>query len=294
MNKIISWIIKNKLKTFFIILGLLFLLIGIPLIINRLYASDIVLVYTEWGAKEVLAFYGSVLTFIGTTSLGVLSLYQNSIFKKSNENKEKLTIRPYLFTSINDEQPMYLSENTEEYVLIDFVNDSFCIKHTSRNTHSAILNYTHKKKEYDEFLKLPEDEKEHAKHIKLLEEQTDIINKLQKRFELVRYEITNAGHGNAIKINMTLNNDKLLPLFCLPTNSSKEVLLLFDFNNVKYNKEFSFKMKFSFYDVENNGPYYQEEVFYISKNDDGNLSLRFKEQISSPHENKEDTHNANT
>lgn len=90
MKDIINWIKNNKLKTFFIILGLLILFIGIPLIINYLYLSDLVLVYTDWGAKEVLSFYGSVLTFLGTTSLGIVTIILSN--QANDMNKRMLDL----------------------------------------------------------------------------------------------------------------------------------------------------------------------------------------------------------
>lgn len=284
---------KKQCKTILIIISIflsLVAIIAVPIIINELYMKNDGYL-TLWGAEEVLSYYGNVLAFIGTVLLGALSLYQNNIFKKSNENKEKLMIRPYLFTVIEDENPIYLAENEKEYILIDYMGDEFRVKHSSRNIHSEIGNYKHKKKEYSDFLNLPKDKQEHSKHLRLLQEQTDIVNNLNQRFELVRYKIANAGQGNAINIDITLNGGKVVPLFCLTQNESKELLFLFDFKNAIKNNEYTFNIEFSFYDIEVDKPYHQKETFYINKDSDNNLSLRFKEQISIPY-NKEDTQNA--
>lgn len=81
-----------KLKILIIFISILVmdvLFIIIPLIINGLYESDYVLVYTDWGAKEVLSFYGSVLTFLGTTSLGIITVkLSKEANKTNNEMKE--------------------------------------------------------------------------------------------------------------------------------------------------------------------------------------------------------------
>lgn len=44
--------------------------------------------FTLWEAKDVLAFYGSYISFIGTILLGILALYQNDIFKKENDKAQ--------------------------------------------------------------------------------------------------------------------------------------------------------------------------------------------------------------
>ena len=79
--------------------------------------------------------------------------------KKSNEKREKLMIKPYIFTSIEYENATYLTKEKKEYTLIEYSNSGgeFHVKHSSRNTHSAISDYERKEKEYSDFLKLPKD-----------------------------------------------------------------------------------------------------------------------------------------
>lgn len=278
---------NNVYLLILLIVVIIFAIVGIPIIINELYTGNNGYL-TKWGAKDVLAYYGSVLAFIGTVLLGALSLYQNNVFKKSNEKREKLMIKPYIFTSIEYENATYLTKEKKEYTLIEYSNSGgeFHVKHSSRNTHSAISDYERKEKEYSDFLKLPKDKQDYSKQIRLLEEQTNILNCLNKRFLLVIYDVTNAGHGNAINIDITLNKNKITPLFCLSQNQSKELIFLFDFQNAKHNKEYTFNIEFCFYDIECDIHYHQEETFYINKDSESNLSLRFKEQISKPH-NKE-------
>lgn len=76
-----------------IILVLGFLIIGVPCIINELYKKNDGYI-TLWGAEEVFSYYGNVLAFIGTGALGILSLYQNHIYKVSNERNYRNEKRP--------------------------------------------------------------------------------------------------------------------------------------------------------------------------------------------------------
>lgn len=59
----------------------LFLIIGVPLIINKCYIKNEGFP-TVWGGSDVLAYYGAALSFIGTVILSTLALWQN---QKANE-----------------------------------------------------------------------------------------------------------------------------------------------------------------------------------------------------------------
>lgn len=62
----------------------------IPFLINLSFKySSIDLFSAEWSAGDLLSFYGTVLSFIGTTFLGCLTLYQNHIIKKNSDNRMK-------------------------------------------------------------------------------------------------------------------------------------------------------------------------------------------------------------
>ena len=62
-------------------------------------------------------------------------------------------------------------------------------------------------------------------------------------------------------------------MFCLSQNQSKELIFLFDFQNAKHNKEYTFNIEFCFYDIECDIHYHQEETFYINKDSESNLSI---------------------
>lgn len=69
--------ISTKWKIIILFLLIIFVIL-IPIGINQLYKIDKGYVYvTMWNAADVLSYYGSVLTFIGTAFLGVAVMYQN-------------------------------------------------------------------------------------------------------------------------------------------------------------------------------------------------------------------------
>ena len=72
------WVLAIILVAFFII--------GIPLLINECYIKDSGYL-TVWGGSEVFAYYASVLSFIGTVILGVITVWQN---RKAIDTNNKL------------------------------------------------------------------------------------------------------------------------------------------------------------------------------------------------------------
>ena len=80
---------RKKLPYKITIIAIFILSILTVFVINESYKMNTGYL-TLWGANDVLAFYGSFLGFIGTTSLGIISLYQT---KKANDVNKKLADR---------------------------------------------------------------------------------------------------------------------------------------------------------------------------------------------------------
>lgn len=85
-EEIKNFILKHKVVAS--IIGILILLF-IPIIINELYKIGRGYV-TMWGAADVLSFYGSFLSFLGTVILGIVAFWQNHKAHKLNEDFQKL------------------------------------------------------------------------------------------------------------------------------------------------------------------------------------------------------------
>ncbi|WP_313074746.1 hypothetical protein [Lacrimispora sp.] len=86
-----KWLLNHKV----ISLTGLFLVVGMPLIINGVFKKpatfEILRAGAEWNEGVILGYYGSVISFIGTVLLGGLSLYQNELYRKENNKlNEKL------------------------------------------------------------------------------------------------------------------------------------------------------------------------------------------------------------
>lgn len=78
------WIQSHKKICVWIIILFIFFIIIIPFILNKIYSFTAPLEFfnVSYSRDTVLNYYGAVLTFIGTVSLGVVTVYQNSIAQK--------------------------------------------------------------------------------------------------------------------------------------------------------------------------------------------------------------------
>ncbi|MBE5936036.1 MAG: hypothetical protein E7262_09635 [Lachnospiraceae bacterium] len=86
--------IDKELKKSFRI-GLLLLIIGIfigPVLIHYMYwlGEKYPFIKVAWDEKDMLAYYGAVLSFLGTTILGALTLYQNKSIQAEADKRVKL------------------------------------------------------------------------------------------------------------------------------------------------------------------------------------------------------------
>lgn len=80
---------KKILWIVIIIVGVILLVCSIPLWIDKLYNINPLhdFFFIKFSQSDILLFSGSALTFIGSTILGVLTLYQN---KKSQEKTDEI------------------------------------------------------------------------------------------------------------------------------------------------------------------------------------------------------------
>lgn len=78
-------------KHLFLLIGVFAISILIPIIISRLFevSESHVLVRTLFDQDEILSYYGSYLSFIGTVLLGAIAIWQNDKFKKESDRKDE-------------------------------------------------------------------------------------------------------------------------------------------------------------------------------------------------------------
>lgn len=149
MNNLIKYIQKHKNRVAFLILiSLLIIIIGIPLLINCLFKYSIPCKFfnAEWSAGDALAYYGEILSFLGTTILSALALWQNHVIEeKSNKHTailelmEKEKNLPYLIiekiSGFKNNQDLTLNiKNESENIALNVIVSEFSIVDKQGNT----------------------------------------------------------------------------------------------------------------------------------------------------------------
>lgn len=123
----------KKYKYLFIIAILLFIF-GVPFLINCLYKiyQPNTFFTAEWRAGELLAYYGSVLSFIGTISLGILVILQNQIIEQKSDEFNKMLLK--IETQKNTPRLKCSYQSGNGY----FTNSNFIIENVSENIATKI------------------------------------------------------------------------------------------------------------------------------------------------------------
>lgn len=84
-----EWIKKYRKLLLIIIFISIFLVPAIIHILFKIYPKNYFFI-AEWSAGELLGYYGSILSFLGTVILGALSLYQNHLLKIETDKRTAL------------------------------------------------------------------------------------------------------------------------------------------------------------------------------------------------------------
>lgn len=125
--------LKKLLSKWWFYLILVIVTLIVPFIINESYKVGAGYI-TKWGAADVLSFYGSYLTFIGTVILGAVAIYQNKKAHQLNEQLQKLQQAQYIsMVSISKLEiskqsvkcPKYLNTHMRDIEIIDLTADQF-------------------------------------------------------------------------------------------------------------------------------------------------------------------------
>ena len=66
---------------------ILLVLICGPILINESYKANEGYI-TEWGAADVLAYFASALSFVGTTFVSIIALYLTHKYEKDSKKRE--------------------------------------------------------------------------------------------------------------------------------------------------------------------------------------------------------------
>lgn len=148
MERFIKFIIKYKICVFILVVLIVFL---IPIIINESYKVGRGYI-TMWGAADVLSFYGSFLSFIGSIILGIVAIWQNNKAYKLNEQLQKL------------QQAEYISMVSVKRVIVERENSSNLNLMNKQNSQIDIIDMTKDGFSSDEFYYIDAEIKNDSKY----------------------------------------------------------------------------------------------------------------------------------
>lgn len=234
-------------------------IVGVPIVINELYKCDKGYI-TVWEGSDVLAYYGSLLGAAAT----IIALVVTIIFTQKNQKEErKLSVKPYL--------------ETKKYHYTDLMNisleNTICLEITSKGI-----------KDPDRLLEKINDAKiiyhrdMHGAFSQIAKISLDTeISGILKKYYFCGYDIQNCGAGNAINVNLKINNKSCIPDFCVTTSEPKKFILIFDKSLLEepdFNECFV-RIDLEYMDIVSLAKYsqYEELIFSCDENDLSTMQL---------------------
>lgn len=232
-------------------------------------------------------FWYYYMGYIGTVALAGAALWQNQSFRLESRRKEEYAIRPYLFSKIEPWQVDHF-ENCDgiEFIQVSISENGLVLGICgNRNKPKEVIDYFMARQKHRDFLRQPA----LTNRLSQIREETDLLmseishlNTIKQKYEFLVYSLENHGAGSAVKIEMTLNSQPFVPLFCLSHAEKKELYFLMEVEQLKPGTMARFDITTKFYNVEDFGPYRQEESFSVCKTEAEEIALMMEKQISSP------------
>lgn len=232
-------------------------------------------------------FWYGYMGYVGTVALAGAALWQNHSFRLESRRKEEYAIRPYLFSEIEDRHIDFLEEQKVEYLMIQIENNNQILMcGANRNMPKDVAEYSKYKQQHRLFDYTVRTQAEKLTKMfqfgDILKKEEGTLTALNKKYQLISYRLENHGAGSAVKVNLTINGQNTMPLFCLSSSEVKQIYLLVDAEKLQQGQTTRFDLTITFYNIEDCGPYVQKELFSIKRTETDDLNLIFDKQISSP------------
>lgn len=237
-------------------IAIAFFVFVIPLAINWAYdqPARFPIFAVSWDAKDALSFYGALLG----AAAAIYVLQQTIRFTIGTQREErKLAVKPYLQSSkyhYNDAASIPDDKN------IVYLN---VCKHAITYQGALPWDISLIKKIHTKLLANEEvDPMDHAVYTLNLETFE------QKKYVLA-YDLINCGAGNAINVNLQINNKPTIGSFCVTTTAPKKFVLFLNSDLIEPGEnEFSLKILLTYTDIASMGNYYQtEEIIFTYKDE---------------------------
>lgn len=244
-----------------IIIASIVLLIIIISIFSNLKGKNIE--HSDW-----LVFLGSYLGFSGSLVLGVVAVYQNKVLKDTNDEHHNNEIKPIINLLYREKHILNVVDMKEDYQLVNISNDNIEIYYTSRIPREILKLY----KQYGNVAKSSSDYNvSYSEFSKIQELYYDNLDEQRKSYLLIDFYIDNNGNGNAIDINLTLNNKNIEIMPSLQSNKSNCFLVLLKVeSNISF-KNLNFKMTYT--DIDNTS-FTSSLALILSRDNYGRIILK--------------------
>lgn len=232
-------------------------------------------------------FWYGYMGYVGTVALAGAALWQNQSFRIESRRKEEYAIRPYLFSKIEAQHIDFLEEQEVAYLMINIENNNeILIRGFNRNLPEDVAEYSKYKQQHGSFDYTARTETEKLgkmlQFAKIVKMEKELLTALNSKYEFISYQLQNHGSGSAVKVNLMLNNQHTIPLFCLSHSETEKMYFLVNAEKLQPGHIVDLNVTIDFYNTEDSGPYFQKERFSIKRTDANNLNLRIDEQISPP------------
>ncbi len=200
----------------------------------------------------------TAFSILATVALSIIAVWQNKRYKNLADKKDeireielkeenRLKIRPYLFTDFLEHDYTYLKDK----VIHEFLYfNALPSEKKAIEIHSILPSEIR-----DEFY----GENTTTQVFKALKN----INK----YMVVVYNIKNVGCASAVNVLLHINNATTYPPFALMVGETREIIFLFDFDEIGQCDKYEVVLDFQFSDIEDKTTYTQCTSFFIHEDE---------------------------
>ncbi len=154
---------------------------------------------SDFEGKEVVSYYFSLLSFIGTVFLGLVALQQNKIYKEDCDNyQNKIDTSNSAHQEVIGKLNAITSENSEQIKGLALINNGY----SERIKESAEINSAYSK----QIKELNEISNQYFLQIEKLNNELLLLNKLKFRLNLILNDYTYIKHSTGVFVLFIFNN----------------------------------------------------------------------------------------
>lgn len=251
---------KKKILIILVVIAILtFIMIGVPVIINELYKTNIGYL-TLWGADDILSFYGTILGAMGGI-LGVFLTVRYSIKQYQEDARQR--IMPFISFEKLEDSNLY-----KDFSFVETLNNGNKIP--SHRKLSIMVN-SEGRVSYKKHLDQSVIEIVKRNGYRTFEDEHDIQITEFKKYYFTAFKLHNIGYGAALRVIVgihqedeeELNTKEFIRPIILDKGEYLYIGIYFDLSGDKSLRKYN--LDFLYSDI-GNTRYMQQVVFDFSKN----------------------------